>query len=99
MKITDKLISIPPYISTSWDKISSLHMSESNLIISLLDQTRITIPQLSPGDLQEIFNAHAHYLELHDTDQKVTHKEDSPARITEEQMTAHSGIQPTCTLA
>ena len=63
MKITDKIISIPPYISTSWDKVSLLHMSDKDLIITLKDNTRIAIPDLPRDVLEEIYNAHAHFLE------------------------------------
>lgn len=63
MKITNKIISIPPYISTSWENIASLHVSDENLIIALIDNTRISIPKLTMQELEEIFAAHALFLE------------------------------------
>ena len=63
MKITDKIISIPPYISTSWDKIDSLYMKDLELVISLKDSTTISIPHLSAEIIEEIFAAHAAFLE------------------------------------
>lgn len=63
MKITDKIISIPPYISTTWDKVSSLHMTDKNLIVTLKDTTRIPVPNLSEEVIKEIFTTHAHVLE------------------------------------
>lgn len=65
MKITDILISIPPYISTTWDHVTSLHTENSNLIIGLHNQSSITIPDLSESVIQQIFQAHTNYLESH----------------------------------
>lgn len=73
MKVTHKIISIPPYISTSWDKVSSLHLSDKNLVITLKDDTHISIPQLSPANIEEIFAAHALYLEQQETKEPQTH--------------------------
>lgn len=64
MKITDKIISIPPYISTTWDKVSSLHVSNDLLNITLKDGTRVQIPDLSQDVIKEIFNAHTQSLEM-----------------------------------
>ncbi len=65
MKITDKIISIPPFISTTWDKISSLHMSDKILIITLRGESRIEIPHLSDAVIEEVFTHHAQFLESH----------------------------------
>ncbi|MBS0634175.1 MAG: hypothetical protein JSR37_01775 [Verrucomicrobia bacterium] len=62
MKITDKIISIPPFISTTWDKVSSLHMDDKLLIVTLKDTTRVAIPGLSQEVINEIFHAHANSL-------------------------------------
>lgn len=69
MKITDKIISIPPYISTSWDKVSSLYMQADLLIISLTDGTRVQIPSLSKEIIDQLFSTHAAHLE-HPLEQK-----------------------------
>lgn len=63
MKITDKIISIPPYISTSWDKVASLYMKDSQLIFVLKENTQIGVPDLDPEAIKEIFTAHAAFLE------------------------------------
>lgn len=63
MKITDKIISIPPYISTSWDRVESLHMQEDILIISLNDNSRVKIPYLSKETIDLLFQTHATHLE------------------------------------
>lgn len=83
MKITQKLISIPPYISTSWDKISSLHTSDKNLLITLKDTTQISIPKLSAAEIEEIFAAHALFLEQQEN--KPEHEHITPA--------AHANIE------
>ena len=73
MKITTQILSIPPYISTSWKNIASLHMEDraSNLIlvVTLLSGTRIEVPHLEPAMSDAIFAAHARYLEQ---DEKAT---------------------------
>lgn len=63
MKITDKIISIPPYISTTWDKVVSLHRQGHSLIITLSDSVAIEIPALPTEIIEEIFHAHANFLE------------------------------------
>lgn len=67
MKISSKILHIPPYISTSWKDISSLHVegtSQKPILVVTLDKgTSIKIPNLSPSQLEEIFSAHASFLE------------------------------------
>lgn len=67
MIINQKTISIPPYISTSWKNISSLHLEEiaSSLIlfICLKNGTKIQIPGLDKPVIEKIFNSHAKHLE------------------------------------
>ena len=65
MKITDTIVSIPPYISTSWNNISSLHMEENALVFTLIDGKRISIQHLSPEVIEQVFSAHASFLESH----------------------------------
>lgn len=68
MKISPKILSIPPYISTSWNNIASLHLeNQSNndvLIITLHSGARIEVPNLEAPLIETIFSAHVHYLEL-----------------------------------
>jgi hypothetical protein len=67
MKITSKLLSIPPFISTSWTNIASLFIREKKekkaLVISLLDGTSVEVYNLSEGEIDEIFQAHAKFSE------------------------------------
>jgi len=64
MKINDKILSLPPYISTSWDQVSTLRMKGNHLSITLKGGDSIDIPTLTSETIEKIFKAHADYLEL-----------------------------------
>jgi hypothetical protein len=65
MKITPSLLSIPPYLSTSWSNIASLQTRPSagafTLIVSLKGGSTIEVPGLDATAVEEIFAAHARY--------------------------------------
>ncbi len=65
MNITPQILSIPPYISTTWKNISSLHAIPEGetfkLIIMLANRMRVVIPALSKASIDAIFAAHALY--------------------------------------
>lgn len=67
MKITPKILSIPPYLSTNWSNIASLQLRSKNerslLIITLNDGAQIEIPSMAQSDIDEIFQAHANFSE------------------------------------
>lgn len=67
MKINYKILSIPPFISTSWKNISSLHCEYKDsllvLIVGLHNGTRIEIPHLESDVIEAIFVAHSKFLE------------------------------------
>lgn len=67
MRINHKILSIPPYISTSWSNVASLHvemaMGAPLLIICLNSGERIEIPRLEIPIIEAIFHAHAKSLE------------------------------------
>lgn len=63
MKINSKILSLPPYISTTWNNIESLHMDQTSLIISLYNGESIAIPEIEPQLLDTIFEAHATFIE------------------------------------
>jgi hypothetical protein len=67
MKINPKILSIPPYISTSWKNIASLHIETQSsiliLVVTLLSGARIEVPHLEQPMLEAIFAAHARFLE------------------------------------
>lgn len=69
IKITEQLISIPPHISTTWDKIIFLQTTEDFetknliLVIHLLDGKVVQIPGLDSTLIDIVFAAHMQYLE------------------------------------
>lgn len=67
VKITDKILSIPPYVSTTWSRISALHMKGNMLAITLSDGDTIQIPNLDSETINLIFQNHASYVEKEST--------------------------------
>ena len=67
LKLTAKLLSIPPYISTSWSNVSSLYLKKKGtkmvLAIALQDGGGAEIPNLSQSELDAIFEAHTKFSE------------------------------------
>lgn len=63
IKITDKILSIPPYISTCWSRIAALHMKGGVLAITLVDGDTLHIPNLDTETINLIFQHHAIQLE------------------------------------
>jgi hypothetical protein len=67
MRINHKILSVPPYISTSWKNITSLHCEYKDsmlvLIVGLNNGSRIEIPHLESPVIEAIFAAHSKFLE------------------------------------
>lgn len=63
IKVTDKILSIPPHISTSWSRIAALHVKGGVLAITLIGGEIVQIPNLDSETIQLIFQHHAVYLE------------------------------------
>lgn len=67
MKITPNILSIPPYLSTSWDNILSMHAQKQDaalqLTVILKDGTKTAVPNLDEASVRAIFEAHTHYAE------------------------------------
>ena len=76
MRINHKILSIPPYISTSWKNIASIHVEieygKPVVLIGLSQGKSVKVPELEPVVIEAIFAAHAKYLEQGQT--KVTEK-------------------------
>ena len=68
IKINNKLISIPPFLSTKWSYIASIHSFENYLIFNLLNDEIIEIPNLPEDIIHKIFEKHATYLESEEAD-------------------------------
>ncbi len=66
-KINDRILSIPPHISTSWDHVHSLytqHSPEGSYTLSIhLDQGQIIHMELDPALIDLAFASHLRYLE------------------------------------
>lgn len=71
MKINNKILSLPPYISTSWKNVLSLHMEPRDdghaLVVGLVNGSTIEVPNLDKPILQSIFAAHEKHLEQENT--------------------------------
>jgi hypothetical protein len=63
MIINSKILHLPPYLSTSWNYIASVHMHDTTLIITLIKGNAITIANLPPEIIENIFKAHAEFLD------------------------------------
>ncbi len=59
MKITPKILSIPPYLSTRWENVTALRVEGGNLLVSLADGTICSIPDLSEETINTVFATHA----------------------------------------
>ena len=81
-KITSELLSIPPYISTSWSNIVSLHVKENHVLeISLQSGGMIEIPNLDATTIFEIFSMHAKHLEQKNPLSNQSNMKVAPLRI------------------
>jgi hypothetical protein len=69
VKIDEKLICIPPYISTTWEQVTFLQSEEDpathqfTLIIHISDGKDVRIPNLDAALIDIAFSAHIKYLE------------------------------------
>ena len=67
MRINHKVLSIPPYLSTSWKNIVSLTTTVRESIVflqvSLSNGNVLEIPDLQPAIIDAIFSAHTSYYE------------------------------------
>ncbi len=57
------MLSVPPYISTSWKYVEGLYMKGATLVVTLTGSESVNIPGISTEYIDMIFTAHAEYLE------------------------------------
>ena len=93
MKINNQVLSIPPYISTAWENVASLHVESRSgkllLMLSLINGQIIEVPGLHPGLIKAVFAAHANFVE-------VDHQKRSNPTVSAEQVfTFGFPLQPT----
>ena len=70
MKITANIFSIPPYISTRWEFVLSLRVTDDVLVVTLRDGTICTIPNLPKETIEQIFAFHAEAEETQDKERE-----------------------------
>ena len=74
MKINEQILSLPPYLSTSWENVHSLHVQQKEnqnlLIIILNNENKVIIPDLKETVINMIFEMHAKVLEKKSSIQK-----------------------------
>lgn len=67
MQITEKLLSLPPYLSTSWKNVTALQLENRPyglmLIVELKSGRLIEIPELEEEIVKKIFHFHAKSIE------------------------------------
>ena len=83
-KINRKILSLPPYLSTSWKNINLLHTKQegatSILVVTLQNGSKIEIPNLDAETIKEVFVAHSQFLEQMATEGKETKPVANPAK-------------------
>lgn len=72
MMISAQILSIPPYLSTKWKNIRSLHAQTDGhqkfrLTVTLNDGVQVIIPDLDKPAVDSIFEAHARYGAVQET--------------------------------
>lgn len=72
IKITKKVLSIFPYLSTSWSHVIALHGKQSSIAVTLVTGDTIELEDLNPETIKTMFAYHADYLENEIVD-KVMH--------------------------
>lgn len=75
--INEKILFLPPFISTSWEEIKYIRFSDSHLIIEMKNETVISIPDLTQEIVELVFDAHYHYLEKQTNSIANAHTEQS----------------------
>ncbi len=63
MKITKKLLSIPPFLVTPWENVVSVQLEKETLLVGLADGSRASIPGLESKAIANIFAIYEQHLE------------------------------------
>lgn len=66
MKINTKILSIPPYLSTSWEYVTALRLQNTDLLVHLANGEAVIVPNLKPDILETIFEHHIIVMEQKD---------------------------------
>ncbi len=80
MKINEHILSLPPYISTTWQNVSGIYQPKPHLIEIQLDGNRtIEIPLTDEKTIDLIFYFHSKFLEMKTSKSLVNSTTDHPA--------------------
>ncbi len=63
MKIDEKMLSLPPYLSTAWRNVRALYVKGNLLVINLVDGDTVQIPNLPEDLIEKAFQFHALHIE------------------------------------
>ncbi len=63
VKVNHIMLSVPPYISTSWKYVEALYMKGATLVVTITGSESVNIPGIGTEFIEMIFTAHAEYLE------------------------------------
>lgn len=65
IRISEKMISLPPHLSTSWENIQTLHLDHEKqaLVFDLKDGSQISVPGLEQKIIDLVFDIHSKVLE------------------------------------
>jgi len=70
--IDDKVLSLPPYVSTAWENVKALYLKEKDLVVDLIDGNAISVPGLTEDEVELIFEYHAAFIEKsHDFEEMI----------------------------
>ena len=81
MLINDKILNLPPYLSTSWENVTSIHMKGALLVVVLKEGEVVHIPGLGSTVIETIFSAHAKFLEMDSSSLKKIDNVEIPFRF------------------
>ena len=85
MKIDSKILSIPPYVSVTWDQIALIQTEMDDafmiLVLHLRDGKEIKIPHLDFSLLEQVFECHRKYLEQKNESRKLENSSKNPASL------------------
>ncbi len=63
MIINEKMISLPPYLSTYWENVTSLYSKGNSLVVTLTNGQEVSIPNLTQEIMTKVFSAHCSFLD------------------------------------
>jgi len=92
MKINEKILSLPPYLSTAWQNVSMISFNSDNqLEISLVNGKTVTIPLLEKKIIDLIFFYHTQSIESKEV-QLETQKVNAPSKKENEKLNFSFGL-------